>query len=94
MTIEIKIDDLNKEVYRFWENGTTLVLDSYYLLSRENKKKQKWSYLKVYERILSRGTNTLESEVPFTDEIKKLALDEYIKLLSVKTWSEYKTNRY
>lgn len=90
MTIEIKIDDLNKEVYRFWENGTTLVLDSYYLLSRENKRKQKWNYLKTYERISSRGANTAESEVPFTEEIRQLALDEYVKLLKVKTWSEYK----
>ena len=90
MTIEIKIDDLNKEVYRFWENGTHLILDSYYFLSRETKRKQKWNYLKVYERLSSRGTNMIESEVPFSDEVRKLALDEYVKLISVKTSSEYK----
>lgn len=90
MTIEIKIDDLNKEVYRFWENGTHLILDSYCFLSRETKRKQKWNCLKVYERISSRGTNMIESEVPFTDEVRQLALDEYIKTLSIKTWSEYK----
>lgn len=94
MTIEIKIDDLNKEVYKFWENSTDLILDSYSLLSRENKRKQKWSYLKTYERVSSRQSTISEDEVPLTREIKKMVLDEYIKLLSVKTWSEYKTNKY
>jgi len=90
MTIEIKIDDLNKEVYRFWENGTHLVLDSYNLLNRENKRKQKWTYLKTYERLSDKQSTLSENEVPLTDEVKELILDEYIKLLSVKTWSEFK----
>lgn len=90
MTIEIKIDDLNKEVYRFWEHEQNLILDSYYLCLRESKRKRNWEYLKIYERLSGRISNITENEVPFTDEIKKLALDEYIKLLKVKTWSEYK----
>lgn len=90
MTIEIITDELNKEVYRFWENETTLILDSYYLLNRESKRKQKWTYLKTYERLSGRSSTIIESDVPFTEEIKQLALTEYIKTLSVKTWSEFK----
>lgn len=93
MTIEIKIDDLNKEIYRFWENGTTLILDSYYLLNRESKRKQKWNYLKIYERLSKKDSNMLESEVPFTESIKQLVLEEYVKLLSVKTWSDCKIKK-
>lgn len=90
MTIEIKIDDLNKEVYRFWENGTTLILDSYHLLTRESKRKQKWEFKKVYERLSGRNSTINENNVPLTTEVRDLALDEYIKTLSVKTWSEFK----
>jgi len=91
MKIEINIDDLNQEVYSFWENGRILVLDSYVLLNRENKRNKKWKIVKLYSRLSDRRSNIIESEVPFTEEIRQMALEEFIKTLTIQTWSEYKT---
>lgn len=91
MELEIKIDELNKEVYSFWHNDTVLVLNSYRLMNRENTRKRNYTTLKIYERIGRRDNNITELEVPFGEDIRKKALDLLISRLSVKTWSEYKT---
>ena len=90
MTIEKQIDELTKETFRFWINGNTIVLDAYYLFSRENKRKRNYNFVKRYERLLDRNAFTPLQEVPFTEEIKTEVLQEYFKTLKVMTWEEYK----
>lgn len=90
MTIEKQIDELTKEEFNFWENGNTLIFDSYYLFSRENTRKRTWNKVKMWERLTGRSTNMLFEYVPLTEEVKQEALQEYIKTLKVMTWEEYK----
>jgi len=88
MRIERKIDDLTIEVWGFYINGNTIYLDYYTIFQKESKKKRKFTAIKNYSRLRDRTCTTKESEVPFTDEIKKLAFDEYVKTLRVLKWSE------
>ena len=90
MTIEKQIDELTKEQFRFWINGNTIVLDAYYLFSRENKRKRNYKFVKRYERLTDRNSFTPLQEVPLTEEIKTEVLQEYFKTLKVMTWEEYK----
>lgn len=91
MTIEKKIDELTKESFRFWINGNVIILDAYYLFSRENSRKRNYNALKIYERVGGRDNNIAPQEVPFTEEIKIEALQEYIKTLKVMPWEEFKS---
>jgi len=90
MILEKQIDELTKEQFRFWTNGNLIILDSYYFLRRENKRKRNYEAVKRYERLTSRNRNISIEEVPFTEQIKQEALQEYIKTLKVMTWNEYK----
>ena len=56
MTIEKQIDELTKEQFRFWINGNTIILDAYFLLSRENKRKRNYDFVKRYERLSDRNS--------------------------------------
>ena len=66
MTIEKQIDELTKEQFSFWVKDGTLILDSYYLLSRENKRKRNYNFVKRYERLSHRNSFTPLQEVPLT----------------------------
>lgn len=90
MTIEKQIDELTKEQFRFWINGNTIVLDAYYLFSRENKRKRNYNFVKRYERLSDRNTFTPLQEVPLTEEIRNEAKLAFIRTLEVMTWEEYK----
>lgn len=90
MTIEKQIDELTKEQFGFWVNNNVIILDSYFLLRRENTRKRTWNSLKKYERLSSRNSNITLQEVPLTEEIRNEVLQEYIKTLKVMTWEEYK----
>jgi len=90
MTVEKQIDELTKETFRFWINGNIIVLDAYYLFSRENKRKRNYNFVKRYERLSDRNSFTPLQEVPLTEEIKTEVLQEYFKTLKVMTWEEYK----
>lgn len=90
MTVEKQIDELTKEQFSFWVKDNTLVLDSYYLFSRENKSKRKYNFVKRYERLSHRNSSMTLQEVPLTEEIKTEVLQEYFKILKVMTWEEYK----
>jgi len=59
-------------------------------LSRENTRKRTWNIVRNYERLSGRNSKISLEEVPFTEEIKKKALEEHIKKLKVMTWAEYK----
>lgn len=87
ITIERKIDELNKEVFSFFDDGYILYLDTYCLFNRESKshsfKKVKW-----YERLRQRESNIQENEVILSEDIKQRAINEVISRLQVKYWSE------
>ena len=88
MRLEKKIDDLTIEVWGFYINGNTIYLDYYTLFQKESKRKRTFKPIKYYSRLRNRESTITESEVPFTDEIKKDALDKYIETLRVLKWSE------
>ena len=92
MEIEIKINDLQKEVYTFYISNTCIFLNTYSLLIRENKRKRTYRKLKGYDRLNKRESNMEEDDVILTDEFKNYVLDYYIKeiisKMSVKKWSD------
>lgn len=88
MTIERVKDELTKECWDFRLIRQTLFLDGYQLLKRESTRKRKYIAVKIYDRLQSRSSNIKESEVPFTKEIKKEALERYFETIDVRRWSE------
>lgn len=90
MVIEKQIDALAKEQFTFWIHGSSIILDSYSLLWRENKTKRKYKNIKCYDRLYTRNSNIPLEQVPLTEEIKTEVLQEYIKTLKVMNWEEYK----
>ena len=88
MRVERIKDELTKEVWDFTLLRGTLFLDSYQLLKRENTRKRKYLVIKKYNRLFERDSNIEESEVPFTEEIKKEALQRYFATIDCLRWSE------
>ena len=88
MIIEIIKDELTKETWNFTLLGETLFLDAYQLRKRENTRKRKYSAIKKYYRLGRKESTIEESEVPFTDEIKKEALQRYFETIDCRRWSE------
>ena len=90
ITYEKQIDELTKEQFSFWVKDNIIILDSYFLLSRENTRKRTWNTVRNYERLSGRSSRITLEQVPFTEEIKREVLEQYIKTLKVMTWVEYK----
>jgi Fe-S cluster biosynthesis and repair protein YggX len=88
MTIERIKDELTKEAWDFTLIRDTLFLNGYQLLKRESTRKRKYIAVKKYDRLQKRNSNIEESEVPFTNEIKKEALGKYFEKIDVRRWSE------
>lgn len=88
MTIERVKDELTKEWWDFTLIRETLFLNGYQLLKRESTRKRKYIAVKKYDRLQGRNSNIEESEVPFTNEIKKEALERYFETIDVRRWSE------
>ena len=88
MIIERIKDELTKETWDFTLIRETLFLNGYQLLKRENTRKRKYSAIKKYDRLQRRNSTIEESEVPFTDEIKKEALQMYFETVDCRRWSE------
>jgi hypothetical protein len=78
----------------YFENRTNkLYLDGYTLYTRKSKR-HKWEVVKIYRRSSwnSRGyfaeaILTID-QVPFTEEIKKEALDNFVKEIEVCLWTK------
>jgi len=90
MNLVKQIDELTREEFDFYQTNNVLILDSYRYSTRENTKKRTYNPIKRYERLSHRNSNMTLQEVPFTEEVKRQALEEYIKTLKVMTWEEYK----
>lgn len=88
MRIERTKDELTKEVWDFTLIRETLFLNGYQLLKRESTRKRKYITVKKYDRLYSRNSNIEESQVPFTNEIKKKALERYFETIDCRRWSE------
>ena len=88
MKIEKQIDELTLERWRFSFIDRNIYLESYYVLQKESKRYKNYRTLKKYERLSKRDSNTEESEVPFTDELKAEALNQFVSTIKVLKWSE------
>lgn len=88
MRIERTKDELTKEYWDFLLIRETLFLNGYALLKRESTRKRKHIAVKKYDRLDSRNSNIEESQVPFTNEIKKEALERYFETIDCRRWSE------
>jgi hypothetical protein len=88
MEIEKQIDDLTFERWRFAFIYGTIFLDGYCLLQKESKRQRNFKVLKQYNRIMERSNTIVESEVPFTDELKAEALNQFVSTIKVLKWSE------
>ena len=88
MIVERIKDELTKESWDFTLIHNTLFLNEYQLLKRENTRKRKYTAIKKYNRLQKRDSTIEESEVPFTNEIKKEALEKYFETIDCRRWSE------
>jgi hypothetical protein len=88
MEIEKQIDDLTFERWRFTWIDKNIYLDGYVLLQKESKRHRNFRVLKQYDRIMGRSNTILESEVPFTDELKTEVLNQFISTIKVLKWSD------
>jgi hypothetical protein len=88
MTIERINDELTKEIWDFTLIHDTLFLNGYELLKKESTRKRKYTAVQRYDRLQRSNSNIEESQVPFTDEVKKEALRAYFETIDVRRWSE------
>lgn len=88
MEIEKQIDDLTFERWSFTFMYGTIFLDGYCLLQKESKRHKNFRVIKQYDRIMGRNNTIVESEVPFTNELKAEALNQFVSTIKVLKWSE------
>lgn len=88
MEIEKRIDDLTFERWWFIFLYGSIFLDGYCLLQKESKRHKNFRVLKQYNRTMGRSNTIVESEVPFTNELKAEALNQFVSTIKVLKWSE------
>jgi len=79
------------ESWKFTIIDETLFLDGYTKEKKPIKKDENSDLLKsksIYDRLFTQNSNITEEETPLPEDVKEEALNEYIKKLSVKKWSE------
>ena len=87
--IEIPIDDLTKETYRFvfidnMGHNPRIVLDFYGKYTRKTKRHGWNTEGGHYSRMRHHQGSMKVDEVPFGEEIKKMALDKFVSGISVE----------
>ena len=82
MEIEIIKDELNKDVYRFYQNGLTFLLNDYVKLERKTKR-HGWRVIGLYERVSLRRGNIKLEDIPFTDEMVEMATNKAISQIKI-----------
>ena len=94
--IELDIDkgELDKETFTFchFDDKNELILDGYVVWHKETKRKR-WKAVKSYNRLGRRDSSVQEQDVPLTDEIKAMALKEFMSIMSqvkIIKWEERK----
>jgi hypothetical protein len=78
MEIEIIKDDLNKEIYRFYQNKMVFTL-SYYFKQTRQSKRHGWRSILFYDRTFKRNSNISEHEIPLTDEVIRMVTGKAIQ---------------
>jgi hypothetical protein len=88
--VKIEIDKLTEEWFEFYQTDNKLYLDRYYIMRRENERKRIYNLdrSKLYNRLMERDSTLTEAQVPFTDEIKALAIKQYVDSIKCLKWSE------
>jgi hypothetical protein len=86
---EHRIDELTIEKWEFYQTDNNIYLDGYVVLMRESTLKRNYTkVLKRYDRLMERDSTIKESEVPFTDEIRKEAIKQFTDTIRCIKWSE------
>jgi hypothetical protein len=86
--IEKQIDELTIERFEFYQTENKLYLDKYFIMKRENTRKRNYNTVVRYDRLRERDNTITEAEVPFTDEIKTQAINQFTNSIKCLKWSE------
>ena len=91
ITLDIDKGELDKETFTFchFDDKNELILDEYVIWHKETKCKG-WKMIQSYNR-LGRSGVIEEQYVPLTEEIKAMALKEFMGIMSkvkIIKWSE------
>jgi len=82
MEIEIIIDDLNKKVYQFYQDGMRFRLN-YYSEKHRQTKRHGWKSIKYYDRLRQRDCTIKVDEIPLTDELIQIVKERAINSVQV-----------
>ena len=88
LIVEKQIDELTIERFEFYQTENRLYLDKYFLMKRESTRKRNYNTVIRYDRLRSRDNTITEAQVPFTDEIKALAIKQFTDSIKCLKWSE------
>ena len=79
------IDDLHRHEYRFWfdDSRLRLILDAYIEVERETKR-HGWQDMRAWRLRWNRGTNINREDIVIPDEIRQLALEEFVKRITIE----------
>ena len=86
--IEKHIDELTIERFEFYQTENKLYLDEYTVSKRKSTRKRNYNTVIKYDRLSERDSTITEAQVPFTDEIKALAIKEFTDSIKCLKWSE------
>jgi hypothetical protein len=85
---DVKIDDLNKNTYKFYlsDRNGVLILDSYHIMTRPTKR-HKFRSVNFYDRFSRkeqpwRNDKIERADVPLTDQMKQSIIQKLISQIS------------
>ena len=82
MEVEVIKDELNKEVYRFYEDKMTFRLSHYFKQTRQSKR-HGWKSILFYDRFLNRNSNVKVEDVPLTDYVIQVVTEKAVSQIQV-----------
>ena len=86
-TIEkISEDGLTVETWRFCVIDTRIILDDYRKVVRQSRRHKNGTVTGHYNRLSARESTLTETNVPWSDEIAKEALNLFVQTLRVGRW--------
>jgi len=88
LIVEKVIDELTIETFEFYQTENKLYLDKYFIRKRESRRKRNYHAVIRYDRLSERDSTITEAEVPFTDEIKAMAIKQFTDSVKCLKWSE------
>jgi hypothetical protein len=88
MQVIRKIDELTIEEWIFSFINGNIILNSYQLKQRQDKAQRKYRTIKNFNRFFGRDSNIEELNVPFPDDVKKEALEQFVSDIKVLKWGD------